>query len=316
MYRSISILLGCFLLVISLMACESKEAANAHKQVVTIGYQKNGPLVILRGLGNLEERLEPLGYQVEWREFQTGPALTEALNANSIDIGRTGNAPVIFAQAAGAEMVVLAAGYSKYHGSGIIVHEGSEIQSLEDLKGKKVSFARGSSSHYLPVKALDKGGLSLEDIEPAYLSPGDARVAFEQGNIDAMVVWDPYTASTELHSNGVLLVNGEGLTTDRDFIVITDVFMKAHPDIGEILIEELEISLDWANNNHDELVEMLVPLLNLEENSIRRAVERRTYGVEVINTDMIVEQQDIADIFYELGIIPKEIDVTDIMQNE
>lgn len=301
-----------------LMGCteSDKQPSSSAKedQVIRIGYQKNGPLVLLKTLGTLDDRLDELGYQVEWKEFQAGPLLVEALNADSIDFGRTGNTPVIFAQAADTPFVYVAAGFSKFEGSGILVPKESEITKLEDLKGKTIGFSKGSSSHYLLVKALDSVGLSLDDITPAYLTPGDARVAFEQGTIDAMVVWDPFVASTELHSNGKLLVNGEGLTTDRDFFVATRNFHENNPEIIDIIVEEIDASSKWANENHDELVEKLAPILGIDEASIRMSVERRTYGVEDITEEIIAEQQEIADLFYDLKIVPKQVQVKEAME--
>lgn len=309
------LMLSTFVLFVG---CSENKAAlpivDGEEEVVRIGYQKNGPLIILKSLGTLDKRLKEMGYKVEWNEFQAGPLLVEALNAESIDFGRTGNAPVIFAQAADAPFVYIAVGYSKYKGSGVLVPNDSEIVELEDLKGKTIGFSKGSSSHYLIVKALQKVGLSMDDISTAYLNPGDARVAFEQGTIDAMVVWDPFVASTELHSNGKLLVNGEGLTTDRDFFVATRSFQTNHPDIIDIIVEELDASSTWANENHEELIEMLAPILNIDEASIKKSIERRIYGVEEITEEIVNEQQEIADIFYELEIIPKELDVRDAMK--
>ncbi|MFD1851148.1 sulfonate ABC transporter substrate-binding protein [Oceanobacillus bengalensis] len=302
--------LVCLLLLIG---CSEVSSDESNEKVVRIGYQKNGPLIILKSLGTLEERLEEIGYKVEWHEFQAGPALVEALNAESIDFGRAGNTPPIFAQAASAPFVYAAVGNSKYEGSGILVSQDSDIQTVADLKGKTVSFAKGSSSHYLIVKALQEAGLKYEDITPAFLSPGDARIAFEQGNVDAMVVWDPFTASTEINSNGRMLLNGEGLTTDRDFFIATNHFAEEHQDIMDIIIEEIAASSEWANKNHDDLVKMLAPILNLDEESIRMSVERRIYGIGEITEEIIAEQQDIADLFYELAIIPKEIDVSEVM---
>jgi sulfonate transport system substrate-binding protein len=311
----------CLFLVIALsailfVACSGKGEENngsGDEKVVRIGYQKNGPLLILKSLGTLDERLKSMGYSVEWNEFQAGPLLVEALNAESIDFGRTGNTPPIFAQAANAPFKYVAVGFSKYEGSGILVPKDSDIKELDDLQGKTVGFAKGSSSHYLIVKALEKVGLQYDDISPAFLNPGDARVAFEQGTIDAMVVWDPYTASTELHSNGELLVDGEGLTTDRDFFVASKSFSK-NEEMIDVILEEIERSSKWANNNHEELVEMLAPILNLDEASIEKSVDRRVYGVEDITEDMIKEQQEIADTFYRLKIIPNEINVEEAMK--
>lgn len=311
------LLVGILLMAMAVITgCNQEEASSVEKEkeVIRIGYQKNCPFVILKSLGTLEERLEPMGYEVEWKEFQAGPALVEALNAGGIDVGRTGNSPPIFAQAADAPFVTLAAGKPKFQGSGVLVPKDSPIQSLADLKDKTISFAKGSSSHYLLVKALKEAGLSYTDITPAFLSPGDARVAFEQGNIDAMVVWDPFTASTEINSNGNLLVNGEGLSTDRDFFLATNEFAGEHQDIANIIIDEVAKSSVWANNNHDELATMLAPILNIDKASIEMAIERRVYGVDEVSEEIINEQQEIADTFFELKIIPKKINVRDVME--
>ncbi|MFX3672841.1 MAG: sulfonate ABC transporter substrate-binding protein [Paenisporosarcina sp.] len=305
------------LLVLStfLSACSSKndddeQSKTTTKEIIRIGYQKNGPLIILKNLGTLEKRLEPLNYSVEWFEFQAGPALLEALNTGSIDFGRTGDSPPIFAQASGSTMKYAAVGKSKYKGSGILVKNDSPIKTLADLKGKTIGFAKGSSSHYLLVKALEKAGLEYDDIKPAFLSPGDARVAFEQGDIEAWVVWDPFTADTETTANARLLVDGEGLTTDRDFFLASSEFTK-NSDIIKVVIEEIKLSSTWANEHPEELTTMLSSVLGIDETSMKLAVERRVYGVDEIDAEIIKEQQEIADTFYELKIIPKEINVED-----
>lgn len=310
-------LLAFFIVLFVIAGCNSTgtiTSLDQDEEIVRIGYQKNGPLLLLKSLGTLDERLEKQGFKVKWKEFQAGPLLVEALNAEAIDFGRTGNTPVIFAQAADTSFTYVAAGFSKYKGSGILVPNDSDITKLEDLKGKRIGFSKGSSSHYLLIKALETAGLTLDDITSAYLTPGDARVAFEQGTIDAMVVWDPYVASTELESNGRLLIDGEGLTTDRDFFVATETFKEKYPEVIEIIIEEVAASSRWANENPDELVDMLVPILGIDEAAIRMMIERRTYGVEDLSEEIMEEQQEIADIFYQLDIIPKSIKVRETME--
>ena len=77
-------------------------AAYSQDKVVRIGFQKYGKLVLLKSKGTLEGKLKAAGYQVVWTEFPSGPPLLEALNVGAIDFGNTGEAPPIFAQAAGA----------------------------------------------------------------------------------------------------------------------------------------------------------------------------------------------------------------------
>src|SRR5207245_6832920 len=78
----------------------------------------------------------------------------------------------------------------------IVVPKGSNIKSVTELKGKKVALNKGSNVHYLLVKALEKSGLAYKDIEPVFLPPADARAAFESGNVDAWVIWDPFLAAS------------------------------------------------------------------------------------------------------------------------
>ncbi|WP_164214178.1 ABC transporter substrate-binding protein, partial [Stenotrophomonas maltophilia] len=69
------------------------------------------------------------------------------------------------------------------------------IQSIKDLKGKRVALNKGSNVHYLLLKVLEANHLSLSDIQPVYLPPSDARAAFEKGAVDAWVIWDPFFAA-------------------------------------------------------------------------------------------------------------------------
>ncbi|WP_018663877.1 sulfonate ABC transporter substrate-binding protein [Heyndrickxia acidiproducens] len=293
-------------------ACSGTGENSAKKksgQVIRIGYQKNGPLLILKERGNLEKRLKPLGITVKWHEFQSGPALLESLNAGNIDFGRTGDSPPIFAQASGSTLKYVAAGKTKYKGSAILVKKNSPIQSIKDLNGKTIGFAKGSSSHYFIVKALDKYGIAFKDIKPAYLQPGDGRVAFEQGKIDAWVVWDPFTADAEISDDARMLTNGKGYTTDRDFFLATSDFLQKHEDIVQIVLEEVQHSSTWANENRDELSEMLSKALGIDKSAMKLAVERRVYGLDKFTPEIINEQQKIADTLYDLKMIPQKVKI-------
>src|SRR3977135_2573941 len=117
-------------------------------KVVRIGFQKYGKLVLLKSKGTLEEKLKASGYKVVWTEFPSGPPLLEALNVGAIDFGNTGEAPPIFAQAAGALQYV-AYEPPAAKGEAILVPKDSKLISVADLKGKKIALNKGSNVHYL-----------------------------------------------------------------------------------------------------------------------------------------------------------------------
>lgn len=132
-------------------------AAHAQdKAVLRIVYQKYGTLTLLKGRGTLGQRLATQGITVKWTEFPAGPVLLEGLNVGSIDFGTVGEAPSIFAQAAGATLVYVANGPPAPRSEAIVVPKDSGLKSVADLKGRKVALNKGSNVHYLLVRALDR----------------------------------------------------------------------------------------------------------------------------------------------------------------
>ena len=132
----------------------TRRAAFADAKVLRIGYQKYGTLVLLKEKGTLEGALEPLGFSVTWSEFPGGPQLLEALNVGAIDFGTAGEAPPIFAQAAGAPLIYVGFEPPAPKGEAILVPKDSPLKTVAELKGKKVALNKGSNVHYLLVRAL------------------------------------------------------------------------------------------------------------------------------------------------------------------
>jgi len=145
-------------------------------RVLRIGHQK-GWLSILKRRGTLEKRLTPLGVSISWTEFNAGPVQLEALNVGSIDFGDVGEAPPIFAQAAGAPLVYAGATVPRPRLEAIIVPKGSPIKTVADLKGKRVAYNKGSNVQYFLVKLLQKHGLQYGDVQSIFLPPPDAPIS-------------------------------------------------------------------------------------------------------------------------------------------
>src|SRR5882757_1683005 len=201
-------------------------ASYGQDKVVRIGFQKYGKLVLLKSKGSLEAKLAPLGYRVVWTEFPSGPPLLEALNVGAIDFGNTGEAPPIFAQAAGAPIQYVAYEPPAPKGEAILVQKDSKLTSVAELKGKKVALNKGSNVHYLLVKALENAGVKYSEIEPVFLAPADARAAFERGAVDAWVIWDPYQAAAEVATQARTLADGTGLAPNHQFYLGAQKFVE------------------------------------------------------------------------------------------
>lgn len=288
-------------------------ANSSNLKVINIGYQKFGTLNILKAKGSLEKELKPLGYTVKWTEFPGGPQLLEALNVGSIDFGHTGEAPPIFAQAAGAPLVYYADSSANPKGEAILVPKDSPIKTIQDLKGKKIALNKGSNVHYLLVKALEKAGISYNDIKPVFLAPADARAAFEQGSVDAWVIWDPFFADAERATHARILEDGTGLVKNREFFLATSKLAKENPKVLDVFFKELEKTDKWVEGNPDEAAKFLAPQIGMSEDTLKLTLNRRTYGIEKMNENVAKDQQQIADEFFNLKLIPNDINVQDAL---
>lgn len=303
--------ISVLVLTIVLAACGSVNSNSSKDVTVRIGFQKYGSLNILKATGDLDKALLEKGVKVEWTEFPGGPQLLEALNVGSIDIGHTGEAPPIFAQAAGTELVYLAHEPASPTSEGILVPKDSTIKSVADLKGKKVALNKGSNVHYLLVKQLEKAGLAYADIQTEFLTPADARAAFEKGSVDAWVIWDPFLAAAQTATGARLLADGTGVVDNHEFYLATRSFAEKNPEIVSILLKEADKIDAWSKDNPKALAEKLSPQLGIDVKSLELAAGRRAYGVQQIDEEMISAQQKIADTFHELGLIPKRISIHD-----
>lgn len=281
------------------------------RPVLRIGYQKYGTLVILKGKGTLEKRFAAEGVDIKWTEFTAGPALLEGLNVGSIDFGTTGEAPPIFAQAAGADLIYVGNEPPSPTSEAIIVPKNSPIKSVAELKGKRVALNRGSNVHYLWVKALERAGLAYTDVQTLFLAPADARAAFERGSLDAWVIWDPFLAAAEKQIGARVLEDGTGLVANHQFFLASRAYAQKNPKALAILIEELDKIDQWGAKNQKEVAAILAQQTGLDYPTVELAAQRYSYGVKPVTPQVIAEQQKIADVFAELKLIPKTIKVKD-----
>jgi len=291
-------------------ACQASSAAKAGSaERVRIGYQKSSLLVLAKWKGTLEAPLRERGASIEWAEFPSGPALLEALNAGQLDLGYVGEAPPIFAQAAAPDMVYVAVEQPSPKSEAIIVPKGSAIATLADLKGKTVALNKGSNVHYLLVRALAKGGLALKDVNVVYLPPAEGRAAFENGTVDAWVIWDPYLASAEVTLGARVLASAEGLADNHIFYVARREFADDRTDLLRVILEQVRVTDEWARAHRDEVAGYLGPLLGIDERASQLCFSRATWGILPITDATVSAQQRIADAFQELGLLPEPLDV-------
>jgi sulfonate transport system substrate-binding protein len=296
----------------SIPAMAAASAARAEPpQQLRIGFQKNGILVVARQQQAIEDRLRPRGVSVSWTEFSYGPPLLEALRLGSVDFGTVGDTPPIFAQAAHADLLYVAVARAGSSSAAILLPPGSNVQTLVDLKGKRVAFARGSAAHNLTIAALEKAGLGFTDIQPIQLAPADAAAAFARGSVDAWVIWDPYYAIAEVQPGVRVLATSRDITPQNSFYLSSRRYVQANPQVIEAVIDELGKVAAWSNAHHPEVAQLLSDGTGVPLSAMQRSVARAAYSIGPMTDEVVSQQQQVADRFYRLGLIPAHIAIAD-----
>ncbi len=252
-----------------------------------------------------------MGYRVEWPEFAAGPQQLEALNAGGLDIALTAESPPVFAQAAGTPLVYLGSTSNDGKSISLLVPVNSSIKSVADLKGKKVAIQKASIGHYLLVKALEKEGLKLSDVQSVFLPPPDANVAFSQGKVDAWFIWEPFVSRSEQNKIGRVLLDGSQLRDTSNFFSTSRQFYEGNREVIKVFFEELQKASIWSKNHPKELAEQLTSVTKLDVPTLEKMHSKYDWGLRPINEQTINKQQEVADKWYGLGLIPKKVNVRD-----
>ncbi|KAB8313239.1 sulfonate ABC transporter substrate-binding protein [Erwinia endophytica] len=297
------------LILSSILTSTAFATETAAPNIFRIGYQKGSVGMVLARAHHLLEKRFPQT-QIKWVEFPAGPQMLEALNVNSIDLGSTGDIPPIFAQAAGADLLYVGSEPPQPKAEVILVAKNSPIKTVADLKGHKVAFQKGSSSHNLLLRALQNAGLKFSDIQPAYLTPADARAAFQQGDVDAWAIWDPYYSAALLQGGVRVLTDGSQLHQTGSFYLATRPFTQANGAFITQVLQTFSQADALTISDRNNSIALLSLAMGLPKPVIASYLDHRPpTTITPVSEKTAKQQQQTADLFYANHLMPVKIDV-------
>ncbi|GGM08293.1 MULTISPECIES: aliphatic sulfonate ABC transporter substrate-binding protein [Micromonospora] len=285
---------------VGLTGCGDADAGGAGDRPLRIGYQRFGGLSLVKARNAAPE--------AQWSLFESGPALTEALKAGSIDLGQTGEAPPVFAAAAKIPFSIVGSSAPVPRGEAVLVRADSPYRSFADLKGRTVALNKGSNVHWLLVKLLAAHGMTLTDIEVRYLKPAEGRPAFDNGQVDAWIIWDPYFALAERPEVRVL-ADATGLASNREYLLAAPGVLKDRAEALRAFLATYREVTDWGIAHPDERARVLAPELKIPEETAHRALARSAQPLAPLTPAIGDELQAIADGFVALDLIPGPVDL-------
>jgi sulfonate transport system substrate-binding protein len=292
---------------VALTGCGDKDKASSSGTApLRIGYQRFGGLSLVKAHNDAPG--------VTWSLFESGPALTEAIKAGAIDLGETGEAPPIFAAAAKTPFVIAAASDPSPKAEAVLVKESRGFKTFADLKGKTIALNKGSNVHWLLVKLLEANHMTLADVTVKYLKPAEGRPAFDNNQIDAWIIWDPYFALAE--QPGVqVLADATGVANNRQYVLVSKDAADKKTEQVKSFVATYEKTTAWGIANPDERAKILAPELKIDVPTTLRAEARAARPVAVLTPEIGAELQGIADGFTKLQLIPVSVDVKSLIDS-
>ncbi|EXC34266.1 putative aliphatic sulfonates-binding protein [Acinetobacter sp. 869535] len=283
-------------------------------KTLAVGYQKSSLNLLVARQQQLFEQQFP-GVQVAWKEFPAGPQMLEALAVGAIDFGAVGNTPPVFAQAAGKDLKYIGYEVVPQNAQALLIPADSSIRTLADLKGKRIAVQKGSSAHELLAKALQKAGLSWQDIQPIWLPPADARAAFDKQSIDAWSIWEPYLSAAELDAKAKVLIDGQAFARTYSFYIANPQFIEQHPGATEKILQSLNTADQWVLQHQQQALKIYQQSTGLKQNIAQRVIDKRLKPSPIysLKPEVVQAQQEIADLFQQVKLIPKSIQVSQVV---
>jgi taurine transport system substrate-binding protein len=225
-------------------------AAHAQTKEVVIAYQDM--VVPWRYAQDMKEVEKQTGYKVSFRQFTGGGDVIRAMASGQIAIGEAGSSPIASALSQGLDVELFWILDDINAAEAFVARNGSQVNSIADLKGKRVGVPFVSTTHYHTLVALEQAKVNPKDVKIMNMRPPEVAAAWERGDIDATFIWDPVLAKVK-HSGKVLTTSGQiAAQTGKatfDGMIANKKFARENPDFMVKFVRVLAAADDNYRNN-------------------------------------------------------------------
>lgn len=244
-------------------------------------------------------------YAITWSTFATGQDLLEAIAADAVDVGTTGDASFQYAYQAGRPLRAVQAQRAEDvpGASGVLVPRASSIHGPADLKGRRIAAPRGSAGHFLVLRALASARLSAGDVDWVFLSPGDAKAALLSGAVDGWATWPPYIGAALLHQDVRLGVDGLGLVRNYLLQIASDRAIERRRPLLKDFLARAAQAAAWTNDHPATAAKALADSTGTPLDVARYTIDRQHWRPAAMDADFARYQTGLAETFQAAGVL-------------
>src|ERR1700692_2573086 len=264
--------------------------------------------MVLKDKGLLEKEFEKDGVGIRWVQTLGSNKALEFLNAGSIDFGSTAGAAALIGKINGNPIKSIYV-YSRPEWTALVTTKDSKINSVADLKGKRVAVTRGTDPHIFLVRALLGAGLSEKDITPVLLQHADGKTALIRGDVDAWAGLDPMMAQAEIEDGAKLFFRKADANT-WGILNVREQFLKDYPDIVRRVLAVYEDARKYSLANYDDLKKTFISVTKLPDAVVDKQLKERT---ELTHSRIGAPQRDsilaAGLALQQAGVVDAKVDV-------
>lgn len=241
---------------------------------LSIDFATYNPLsLIIKEQGWLEETFGD-DVEVTWTQSLGSNKANEGLLAGALDVGSTAGSAALLARSNGSPIQTIAI-YSQPEWAALVVAEGSDIASVEDLRGKTVAVTIGTDPYFFLLQALDEAGVGLDEVNVQNLQHADGGAALLNGTVDAWSGLDPMMAANEINSGASLFYRNIDFNT-YGFLNATESFIADHPDLAQAVVDAYEKARAWFLENPEEAAALLAEVAGIDVAVAEKVLLERT----------------------------------------
>lgn len=267
--------------------------------------------LVLKQQGLLEKALAPQGISVKWVFSQGSNRSLEYLNGGSTDFASTAGLAAVLSRANGSPINTVYVA-SRPEWTALVVPKDSSINSLADLKGKKIAATKGTDPFLFLLQSLQKAGLDKNAVEIVHLQHPDGRVALERGDVDAWAGLDPLMASSQLQAGSRQLYRNLDFNS-YGVLSVTEKFAATQPELIKQVIGAYEQAREWAIANPDALAQLLADEAKLPLEVAKLQLSRTGFSNSQPGAEHIAALKAAAPILLDEQLVRPGTDVAKVV---
>ncbi len=291
--------------------------------VITLDFAYYNPSsLVLKKFQWLETELAKQGVKVKWvysagsnraLAYLNGKNTLNYLTGDTVQFCSTASLSSLLSRANGGRIKAVYA-YSQPEWTALVVGKDSPLQSVKDLRGKRIAATRGTDPYFFLLRTLREFGIRKKEIEIIDIQHADGRAALEQSRVDAWAGLDPHMASSERIAGSRLLYRNTAYNS-YGFLNVSETFLQEHPEIVRIVIATYERARKWIISNPEAAAEVLANAEGLSSDITKLQLSRNNFSRPLISQPQISSLANAAHILLDEGLLDRGTDIDQVVND-